>query len=263
MWLAKPFIYPQMRHSTAKAIKPSHSAPQRSEDTHWDPGSAAEPFQSLAKRGCCCWQPAVAALACNESPPPEGTGWDHPLMVCQPSAYPCENKTFITHMRTGYEQMTQKSGGFQVLLPSAWVILLSHETCCDIFCVGCRVGVENNPKPTLSFSPKIMYNSFNWQIKEKNYHERGKCGSKGKASLLNIRSSFEFQHISEWIIFFNLFNYVNSHHALVVLAVFSLYMYDSRIAIATRFLISLQLRTINTIRQGQCWSKSWSKLCRF
>lgn len=40
-------------------------------------------------------------------------------------------------------------------------------------------------------------------------------------------------------------------------------MYDSRIAIATCFLISLQLLTINTIRQGQCWSKSWSKLHRF
>lgn len=33
----KSSIYPQMRHSTAKAIKPSHSAPQRSVDTHWDP----------------------------------------------------------------------------------------------------------------------------------------------------------------------------------------------------------------------------------
>lgn len=99
--------------------------------------------------------------------------------------------------------------------------------------------------------------------RKKNYQERGKCGSKGKTSLLNIRSSFEFQHISEWIIFFNLFNYANSHHALVVLAVFSLYMYDSRIAIATLFLISLQLLTINMIRQGQRWSKSWSKLYRF
>lgn len=131
----------------------------------WTPTET--PFQSLAKRGCCCWQPAVAASACNESPSPEGTGWAHPLLVCQPSAYPSENKTFITHMQTGYEQMTQKSGGFQVPLPSAWAILLSHQTCCDIFCVGCLVGVENNPKPTLSFSPKIMYNSFNIQIKEK------------------------------------------------------------------------------------------------
>lgn len=89
-------------------------------------------------------------------------------------------------MRTGYEQMTQKSGGFQVLLPSAWAILLSHETCCDIFFVGCRV--ENNPKPTLSFSPKIMYNSFNIQIKEKTTVKEEKCGSKGKTSLLHIRS---------------------------------------------------------------------------
>lgn len=172
-WQNLPFI-----HRWGTAQPKQSNLPTVPHKGVWTPTET--PFQSLAKRGCCCWQPAVAALACNESPSPEGTGWHHPLMVCQPSAYPCENKTFITHMRTGYEQMTQKSGGFQVLLPSAWAILLSHETCCDIFCVGCRV--ENNPKPALSFSPKIMYNSFNIQIKENKYHKRGKCGSKGKTS---------------------------------------------------------------------------------
>lgn len=57
--------------------------------------------------------------------------------------------------------------------------------------------MENNPKSTLSFSPKIMHNSLNRQIKEQNDYERGKCGSKGKTSLLHIVSSFEFQNKSE------------------------------------------------------------------
>lgn len=54
---------------------------------------------------------------------------------------------------------------------------------------------------------------------------------------------------------FNLFNYANSHRALVGLALFPLYVHDSRITIATCFLISLQLLTINMIRQGQWWNK--------
>lgn len=64
--------------------------------------------------------------------------------------------------------------------------------------MGRVVGdVENNPKSTLSFSPKIMHNSPNREIKEQNDYERGKCGSKGKTFLLCIASSFEFQNKSE------------------------------------------------------------------
>lgn len=237
--------------------------PRWSVVTHWHPSSAAESFQSLAKRDC-CWKPAAAALACNESPSPEGTGWDHHLVVCK---QPTHGETNHSSHACGLDmnKWPRNLGGSKSYypLPESFSYHTKLVVMCFLWATAWGgEGVENNPKSTLWFSPKIMNNSLKRQIKEQNDYERRKCGSKGKTSLLCIVSWVEFQNKSEWIIFFNLFNYANSHHALVVLAVFSLYMYDSRITIATCFLISLQLLTINTIRQGQRWSKLYRFLKR-
>lgn len=157
MWLTKSSIYSQT--STAKEIHPSHRAPQWSTVTHWDTSSAAEPFQSLAKRGC-WWKSAATASACNESPPPEGMGWDHHLMVCKPSTYPCENKLFITHGDWIWTSDLEIWG-----VPSPITLCLSHSpvTWNLLWCirVGCGVG---GWRTTQSLLCHLVLKSFNRQM---------------------------------------------------------------------------------------------------